>query len=219
MVCKGDNMKKQRDPEKTKFEILDAAEKLFLEKGYDKTTIADIVGEIGMTKGAIYHHFKSKMDILESLFYYRATRNLENYKTGKNALEDLRNLFGISLQSHNTQAIVYSASLSLKSPEIVGKQFFETLESADEIAAIIERGVVDGSINTKYPKEVSELILIYLNMRIGIFFDDFTKEEFMRKIYFTKDMLEGLGVPVFNEKVLKDAEDLFDFIKSKKMIK
>ena len=209
-------MKRQRDPEKTKFEILDAAEKLFLEKGYDDTTISDIVEEIGMTKGAIYHHFKSKMDILEKLFYYRATKNLENYKTGENALEDLRNLFGISLQSHNTQAIVYSASLSLKSPEIVGKQFFETLESADEIADIIERGIKDGSIKTKYPKEVAELILIYLNMRIGIFFDDFTKEEFLRKIYFAKEMLEGLNVPIFNDKLLKDAEDLFDFIRSKK---
>ena len=53
-------------------------------------------------------------------------------------------------------------------------------------------------------------------MRIGIFFDDFTKEEFLRKIYFAKEMLEGLNVPIFNDKLLKDAEDLFDFIRSKK---
>ncbi len=209
-------MRKQRDPEKTKFEILDAAEKLFLEKGYDKTTIADIVDEIGMTKGAIYHHFKSKMDILENLFYYRATKNLENYRTGENALEDLRNLFGISLQSHNTQAIVYSASLSLKSPEILGEQFIDTLDSAYEISNIIERGIKDGSINTKYPREVAELILIYLNMRIGVFLGEFTKDEFIRKIHFIKEVLDNLNVPIFNEKVLEDAENLFDFINRNK---
>ena len=48
--------------------ILQAAERLFLEKGYDNTTIQDIVDALGdLTKGAVYHHFKSKEDIMEAV--------------------------------------------------------------------------------------------------------------------------------------------------------
>ena len=43
-------------PEITVEKILDAAQRLFLEKGYENTTIQDIVGELGgLTKGAVYH--------------------------------------------------------------------------------------------------------------------------------------------------------------------
>ena len=54
-------MARNKDPEITVEKILDAAQRLFLEKGYENTTIQDIVGELGgLTKGAVYHHFKSK---------------------------------------------------------------------------------------------------------------------------------------------------------------
>ena len=44
------------------------AQQLFLEKGYDNTTIQDIVDKLGgLTKGAVYHHFKSKEDIICAL--------------------------------------------------------------------------------------------------------------------------------------------------------
>ena len=61
-------MARNKYPELTVEKILDVAKKLFLEKGYDQTTIQDIVDELGgLTKGAIYHHFKSKEDIMNAL--------------------------------------------------------------------------------------------------------------------------------------------------------
>ena len=47
--------------------ILEVSLALFNEKGYEKTTIQDIVNALGMSKGAIYHHFKSKDEIIEAL--------------------------------------------------------------------------------------------------------------------------------------------------------
>ena len=50
-------MARNKYPEVTVERILDAAQRLFLEKGYDNTTIQDIVDELGgLTKGAVYHH-------------------------------------------------------------------------------------------------------------------------------------------------------------------
>ena len=61
-------MARNKYPEVTVEKILDVSQRLFLEKGYDKTTIQDIVDELGgLSKGAIYHHFKSKEDILNAL--------------------------------------------------------------------------------------------------------------------------------------------------------
>jgi len=55
-------------PEVTVEKILEVSQRLFIEKGYDNTTIQDIVNELGgLTKGAIYHHFKSKEEIMDAL--------------------------------------------------------------------------------------------------------------------------------------------------------
>ena len=61
-------MARNKNPEITINRILDVAMVLFLEKGYDNTTIQDIVDALGdLSKGAIYHHFKSKEEIIEAL--------------------------------------------------------------------------------------------------------------------------------------------------------
>ncbi|MBN1046996.1 MULTISPECIES: TetR/AcrR family transcriptional regulator [unclassified Clostridium] len=57
-------MRISKDPEERKQEILDTAMKLFCEKGYDKTSIADIAKEINVAQGLCYRYFPSK----EALF-------------------------------------------------------------------------------------------------------------------------------------------------------
>ena len=54
-------MARNKHPEETVNLILDVALALFFEKGYDNTSIQDIIDGLGgLTKGAVYHHFKSK---------------------------------------------------------------------------------------------------------------------------------------------------------------
>ena len=61
-------MARNKYPEVTEERILDTAQHLFLEKGYENTTIQDIVNELGgLTKGAVYHHFKSKEEIMDAV--------------------------------------------------------------------------------------------------------------------------------------------------------
>ena len=51
-------MARNKYPEETVGRILDAAMCLFREKGFERTTIQDIVDQLDVTKGAVYHHFK-----------------------------------------------------------------------------------------------------------------------------------------------------------------
>jgi AcrR family transcriptional regulator len=56
-----------KNPAKRKQELIDAAERLFLEKGYERTSISDIVNEVKVAQGTFYYHFKSKADVLEGI--------------------------------------------------------------------------------------------------------------------------------------------------------
>ena len=52
-------MARNKHHEETVGRILDVASRLFLEKGYEHTSIQDIINNLGgLSKGAIYHHFK-----------------------------------------------------------------------------------------------------------------------------------------------------------------
>lgn len=62
--------KTKEEAEKTRGQILDAALKVFSEKGYSKTTFVDIAKEIGLSKGAVYWHFQTKTDLLVAMIAY-----------------------------------------------------------------------------------------------------------------------------------------------------
>ena len=53
-------MARNKYPEQTVKLILDVATRLFVEKGYEQTSLQDIINETKLSKGAIYHHFASK---------------------------------------------------------------------------------------------------------------------------------------------------------------
>ena len=56
-----------KPPETRKGELLDCAQALFFARGYERTTVNDIIQQAGISKGGFYHHFTSKEDMLEAL--------------------------------------------------------------------------------------------------------------------------------------------------------
>src|SRR5437868_2267160 len=56
-----------KPPEIRAAELLDCAQRLFFENGYENTTVNDIIGAAGVSKGAFYHYFASKEALLEAL--------------------------------------------------------------------------------------------------------------------------------------------------------
>ena len=63
-----------RKGEEKRQELLGAAEKLFCAKGYEGTSVQDILDAAGMSKGGFYHHFASKEDVMKALCTRRAER-------------------------------------------------------------------------------------------------------------------------------------------------
>ena len=65
-----------RKGEEKRQELLNAAEKLFCAKGYEGTSVQDILNVAEMSKGGFYHHFASKEDVIKALCARRAERAL-----------------------------------------------------------------------------------------------------------------------------------------------
>ena len=62
-----------------KNQILEAAFKVFVEKGYSKATMDDIVDSSGLSKGALYHYYKSKKDLFLSLIEHWEVYTFKNF--------------------------------------------------------------------------------------------------------------------------------------------
>jgi|HubBroStandDraft_5_1064220.scaffolds.fasta_scaffold175992_2 AcrR family transcriptional regulator len=56
-----------KPPAVRRAELIDCAHRLFLEKGYERTTINDVIAATALSKGAFYHHFRAKEDLLEAI--------------------------------------------------------------------------------------------------------------------------------------------------------
>ena len=78
-------------------ELLAAAEKLFYTKGYEKTSVQDILTAVGFSKGGFYHHFDSKLSVLEAICENRAREICEQARAivleREGAVEKLNALF------------------------------------------------------------------------------------------------------------------------------
>ena len=63
----------------TKENILVTALRLFAQDGYEAVSVSKIAGELGMTKGALYRHYKNKRDIFDKIFEHICQLDIERY--------------------------------------------------------------------------------------------------------------------------------------------
>lgn len=119
-------MPRNKYPEETVQKILDASLKLFLEKGYEETTVLDIISEMGgLTRGAFYHHFKSKEEVFdalcEKLFY--ETNPFKKAKNHKelNGLEKLKFVLKTSFDETEHHQLSIASMQLMGSPAFLKK--------------------------------------------------------------------------------------------------
>ena len=211
-------MARNRNPEETRRKILEVSKELFLEKGFDNTSIQDIINRLGgLTKGVIYHHFESKNEILQSIISENNQQILNYNWRGETGLEKIQNSLMDSFSNFEQQRLVYSASIMLRSPRLLGEQYLNLF--SDFLPGIREKvfdGVKDKSIKTEYPEELADLIILTLNIWIGFQISIYTVEELKHKMNFIKLTFEGLGVQLITDEMMEIIFKLFDHLKNSK---
>lgn len=207
-------MARNKYPEETVEKILTAARRLFLEKGYEQTTIQDIVDQLGgLTKGAIYHHFKSKEDIMDALGNrmfadhnpFEAVRNRRDL-TG---LEKMREVVRIT-QSPEWSLLSRQSVPLLRNPRILAENIQNNQKLATPLfMELMEEGLADGSITTRYPQELAELLTLLPNLWLAPSVYPGTREDILRRFRCLGEMLAHMGLPLVDGEILALAEDFF----------
>lgn len=92
----------------------------------------------------------------------------------------------------------------LKNPRFLTKQLFESLNDTvpNLILPLMEEGIRDGSIQTDYPKELSESLIILCNIWLNPFIMQNSAEELIRKAQFMKDLMDKLGLPLLDDEII-----------------
>lgn len=180
-------MRVVKEAEERKNEILDAAEKLFGVKGFDHTSTNDILNEIGIARGTLYYHFKSKEDILDAMIE-RITRQLIAKATDivqKKEIPVLQRLTMtiMALNVNNELGLEVMQQVHKPQNALMHQKMQETLLSGVNplITGLIEEGIQQDIFRTDYPAEAVEMTMLYSSTA----FDSmtvYTEEERQRKI-------------------------------------
>lgn len=165
-----------KEAEERKNEILNAANELFSQKGFDGTSTADILEKVGIARGTLYYHFKSKEDIMDALIerttagmlhaaQMAAKQNLPVIDRVVNVVLSIRVPGHCSREMlehmHNPQ----NALMHQKTQ----KAMLENLTPI--LAGVIQEGVEQGVFKTPFPYECMEMVMTYATI---VFDDDST---------------------------------------------
>lgn len=199
-------MSRNKYPEETVNLILDVSQRLFLEKGYEHTTIQDIIDNLGgLTKGAIYHHFKSKEEILNAVIDRLFSDNTLSAKwlqikndSALNGGEKLKEMFYEAIVDEQEQKLRKMGINLQKMPQMLADLLIRqvTVIAHDSFEPVIEEGVKDGSISFPYPKELAEIISLLANIWINPLVFKMSDEEMKRKFEVLCEMTKMFGVDV-----------------------
>lgn len=201
-------MARNKYPEVTVERILDVSQRLFLEKGYENTTIQDIVDELGgLTKGAIYHHFKSKEEIMDAvgdrMFFENNPFEAVRKRSDLNGLQKLQEAIRLNQSDTARTSMTVQAIPITKNPRVlVGMIDSNRRILTPYFLELIEEGNRDGSLHTEYAKEIAELLPLLTSLWLLPSVFPAAKEEMKRKFCFIGDMLEKMGVPLIDDTVL-----------------
>lgn len=150
-------------------EILDVAQQLMQTKGYEQMTIQDILDAVQLSKGAFYHYFASKQQLLEALLE-RIQDKIEPLvrsivdEPHLPALEKLQRIFVMISQWKSARKEFLLALLRVWYADdnalIRQKTRAMAIERiAPQIQVIVQQGIQEGSLATAYPAQVAKLIL------------------------------------------------------------
>lgn len=178
-----------KEAEVRKEEILDAAEKLFAAKGFDNTSTGDILDAVGIARGTLYYHFKSKEDILDGVIQRITGRLMQNAGEiiRQKELPVLERLTKAIMSLNVESKIGHEIMEQVHRPQnaLMHQKMQTTLLAGINpiLTELVEEGIQQGICHTQYPESMVEMIILYAN----IAFDDLnlaglTHEQRERKI-------------------------------------
>ncbi|MEK3903949.1 TetR/AcrR family transcriptional regulator [Paenibacillus sp. FSL R7-0179] len=182
-------MRVVKEAEARRNEILDAAAELFGQKGFDGTSTGDILGKVGIARGTLYYHFKSKEDIMDALI---ERTNATILHAAQQVAEDksipvidriLRVVMALNISSGDSSTEIMEHIHKPQNALMHQKVQKAVIRSVPPIlASIISEGIEQGIFNTPYPYECMEMVVVYATTIFDNDMVDMTEEERMSRV-------------------------------------
>jgi AcrR family transcriptional regulator len=158
-----------KDHDERKNEFLDVAMRLFMQTGYEQTSVNAIIDAVGVSKGAFYHYFRTKEDLLDEIASRSAKQALSIVEpliddASLTAVEKLNEMFRRtnSFKAANREIIVAIAKVFYDESNVMLRARLQN-RSIDAVAPllarIIELGNEEGSMRVSHPQETARFVL------------------------------------------------------------
>lgn len=150
-----------------KDQILDTSLQLFMKKGFDATSISDILSQLDIARGTLYYHFESKEAIMDAIIERLLNQVLENIEKlmTNDSLSQAEKFMGFFASINLTQLTgdeeivdYFNQPQNALFHEKSNRLLIQKL--APVLAQIISEGIEAGLFDTPYPAETAELILV-----------------------------------------------------------
>ncbi|EJV85809.1 TetR/AcrR family transcriptional regulator [Bacillus mycoides] len=179
-------------------EILETAERLFITKGYTKTTVNDILKEIGIAKGTFYHYFKSKEEVMDEIIMRIIKADVAKAKAivSNPNIPVLDKLFRVLMEQSPKSGDVKDKMIEQfhqpNNAEMHQKSIVQSIiHLSPVLAEILEQGIAEGIFSTPYPQETIELLLSSAQVIFDEGLFQWKPEEMMRRAKAYIKMMEA----------------------------
>jgi TetR/AcrR family transcriptional regulator, cholesterol catabolism regulator len=154
-------------PDETRKALIDSALALFGAKGYATTSVQEITEAAGVTKGAFYHHFESKEELLRLIHDEFLDNQLALLRGALDSSDDAAGRLRELLKALLASSAKYQSNVTvfyLERRHLTGAQFKEIKRKRDEFdqlfRQVIERGVSDGTFRDDLDPRIVSLAIL-----------------------------------------------------------
>lgn len=185
--------------EDRKNEILDVAEELFASQGFEATSTNEILQRIGIARGTLYYHFKSKEEILDAMIERMEAELIAKADriAGDKTMPLLERLTKSIMSLNVDSKIGYEVMEQVHKPQNALMHQKMQQSMLDGIVPIItklaEEGNAQGIFHTDYPRQTVEMIMLYSNVAFDDLKEQTAEERQMRMIAFVANTERMLG--------------------------
>lgn len=153
-----------KSPEQRRQELMDTALRLFLDRGYEQTTVSDIVKQLGLAQGTFYYHFKSKAEVLDAVVDSIAVGLAERVRNivedDADAVTRIRRVVGSLFEAvaANHQLVAF---FSKEGNERLHDRvrFAIATRITPLLQRLMEDGLSTGRFDVPFPREAAEVIM------------------------------------------------------------
>jgi len=155
-------------PEIRKNEILNVARKFFFQKGFDQTSVQDIIDALGIAKGTFYHYFRSKTDLLDKLtdrttneIYVSLKPIVESDMTATDKFNKIfKAASAVTMVNIDVFVVIIKVLFKDENTIIREKMHRNTVKKTTPLySTIIKQGIAEGIFDVQSPEDVAEILI------------------------------------------------------------